>query len=101
MIFSDDLEKIFGKRPWGTEEPLPEKPREVKTADNGQSGVTGPSEAGSDPAGKDVTGGTGEGKVAKKKSSGGNAGKAVRKKKTSMEDSEEELPFARQDEKGA
>jgi cell division protease FtsH len=26
VIFSDDLEKIFGKRPWVSEEPLPERP---------------------------------------------------------------------------
>ncbi|HDS07916.1 MAG TPA: cell division protein FtsH, partial [Bacteroides sp.] len=29
VIFSDDLEKIFGKRPWATEEPLPERPGPV------------------------------------------------------------------------
>jgi len=29
VIFSDDLEKIFGKRPWATEEPLPERPKPV------------------------------------------------------------------------
>ncbi len=41
VIFSDDLEKIFGKRPWKTEEELPEspskeatKPKAVKAAES-------------------------------------------------------------------
>jgi AFG3 family protein len=29
VIFSDDLERIFGKRPWGTEEELPKRPEKV------------------------------------------------------------------------
>ena len=29
VIFSNDLEKIFGKRPWKTEEELPESPKKV------------------------------------------------------------------------
>jgi len=29
VIFSDDLEKIFGKRPWATEEELPKRPKAV------------------------------------------------------------------------
>jgi len=29
VIFSDDLEKIFGKRPWKTEEELPESPKKA------------------------------------------------------------------------
>ncbi len=101
VIFSDDLEKIFGKRPWSTEEPLPEKPRELKTADDSLSGGTGPEGADGNQAGQDVAAGTGDGSATKKKRSGGNAGKTVRKKKASGEDAEEELPFARQDEKGA
>ena len=31
VIFSDDLEKIFGKRPWKTEEALPESPAKEAT----------------------------------------------------------------------
>jgi cell division protease FtsH len=31
VIFSDDLEQIFGKRPWRTEEPLPERPTQIET----------------------------------------------------------------------
>lgn len=32
VIFSDDLEKIFGKRPWKIEEPLPSRAEPVKKA---------------------------------------------------------------------
>jgi cell division protease FtsH len=45
VIFSDDLEKIFGKRPWKTEEELPEsfekeiaKPKAVKAPVNSKKG---------------------------------------------------------------
>jgi len=31
VIFSDDLERIFGKRPWSTEEELPKPPEKVNT----------------------------------------------------------------------
>jgi cell division protease FtsH len=31
VIFSDDLEKIFGKRPWSTEEELPKRTEKVNT----------------------------------------------------------------------
>jgi cell division protease FtsH len=48
VIFSDDLEQIFGKRPWSTDEPLPEKPREIETTKRKEKAISAGKDDGDD-----------------------------------------------------
>jgi len=44
VIFSDDLEKIFGKRPWGGDEDLPRRPEKVNAKKTAIKGSEAPPE---------------------------------------------------------
>jgi cell division protease FtsH len=56
VIFSDDLEKIFGKRPWATDEPLPEKPREIEPTKQNKVAASAGKAVDSEPAGDNHAG---------------------------------------------
>lgn len=88
VIFSDDLEQIFGKRPWGADEPLPEKPRELasaKPSDPGKSATAKMEDA--------------EGASAKTSSNDRKVKKESPSRSKKKEEPQEEIPFAKQDEK--